>query len=31
MRKRGCAIPFGAFGAIGYRGSLHGTDGDSCR
>jgi hypothetical protein len=31
MRKRGCGIPFGVFRAIGYRGSLHGIDGDSCR
>ena len=30
MRKRGYGILFGAFRAIGYRGSLHGTDGDSC-
>ena len=31
MRKRGYGIPFGVFPAIGYRGSLHGIDGDSCR
>lgn len=29
--KRGRANPFGNRPAIGYGGSLHGMDGDSCR